>query len=141
MTVSTQDIVSVLGLSQKAKTGLDLAAAIEQGFPVKTVDRIAKLLAPDDPSFAFMIVPRATLARQKRARRRLSLEQSDRAARLARVWTVAISVWKSPEATRRFLFEPHQLLEGRRPIDVTRTAVGARMIEEILGRLEHGSAA
>jgi len=126
---------------RKAKTGLDLAEAIERGFPVTTVDRIAKLYAPGDPSFAYMIVPRATLARQKRARRRLSLEQSDRAARLARVWAVALSVWKSPEAARRFLFERHQLLEGRRPVDVARTAVGARMLEEILGRLEHGSAA
>jgi uncharacterized protein (DUF2384 family) len=32
-------------------------------------------------------------------------------------------------------------LNGKRPVDVSRTAVGARMVEEILGRLEHGSAA
>ena len=141
MTVSTQDIVAVLGLKRKGATSLDLAEAIEQGLPVAAADRIVKLLAPEDPSFAQRIAPRATLARRRRNNSRLSMEEGDRTARFARIWSQALSVWNSAEAARRFLFEPHQLLEGKRPVDVIRTAVGARMVEEILGRLEHGSVA
>lgn len=140
--ISTQNTVAVLGLKQKIITDLDLAMAIEQGFPISTIESVTKLIAPKDPSFAFNIIPRATLARYKRAQRPLSLEQSDSVARLARIWALANSVWKSEEATRRFLFEPHQLLGGKRPIDMAvRTAVGARMVEGILGRLEYGSVA
>jgi putative toxin-antitoxin system antitoxin component (TIGR02293 family) len=138
--ISTQNTAAVLGLKQKIATDLDLAMAIERGFPISTIESVTKLIAPKDPSFAFKIVPRPTLARYKREHRLLSLDQSDRVARLARVWAAANSVWKSKEATRRFLLEPHQLLEGRRPIDMAHTAVGARVVEEILGRLEYGSA-
>jgi putative toxin-antitoxin system antitoxin component (TIGR02293 family) len=140
MEISTQNTVTVLGLRKKIATDLDLARAIEQGFPISTIDRVTKLIAPKDPSFAFKLIPRPTLARYKREHRHLTLEQSDRVARLARVWVAANTVWKSAEATRRFLFEPHQLLEGRRPIDMAQTGIGARMVEDILGRLEYGSA-
>lgn len=140
--ISTQNTAAVLGLKQKIVTDLDLAMAIERGFPISTIDNVTKLIAPKDPSFAFNIIPRATLARHKRDQRPLSLEQSDSVARLARIWALANSVWKGEEATRRFLFEPHQLLGGKRPIDMAvRTAVGARMVEGILGRLEYGSVA
>lgn len=142
MEISTQNTAAVLGLRQKVVTDLDLAMAIEKGFPTSTIDSVIKRIAPKDPTFAYKIIPRATLARHKRANRRLSLEQSDSVARLARIWALANSVWKSEEATRRFLFEPHQLLGGKRPIDMAvRTAVGARMVEGILGRLEYGSVA
>jgi putative toxin-antitoxin system antitoxin component (TIGR02293 family) len=140
MEISPQNTAAVLGLKQKIATDLDLAMAIEKGFPTSTIDSLIKRIAPKDPTFAYKIIPRATLSRQKRDNRRLSLEQSDSVARLARIWALANSVWKSEEATRRFLFEPHQLLGGKRPIDMAvRTAVGARMVEGILGRLEYGS--
>lgn len=141
MEISSQNTAEILGFAPTIATELDLAMAIEKGFPVSAIDNVSQLIAPDDPSFAFEIVPRATLLRYKRKRCPLSLEQSDRVARLARVWAVAESVWKSPKDARRFLFEPHQLLGGKRPIDMARTAVGARMVEDILGRLEYGSAA
>lgn len=138
--ISTQDTAIVLGL-KKITTDLDLVMAIEKGFPVSTIDKAVKVIAPQEPSIAFKIIPRATLARYKRSQQTLSVEQSDHVARLARVWTVAYSVWKSEKATRRFLFEPHQLLGGKRPIDMARTAVGAKMVEDILGRLQYGTAA
>lgn len=142
MEISAQNTAAALGFKQKIVSDLDLAMAIEQGFPINTIDRVVKLIAPENPSFAFEIIPRATLSRYNRSHRPLTSEQSDRVARLARIWTIAYSVWKSQDATRRFLFEPHQLLGGQRPIDMVRNnTVGARMVEEILGRLEYGSVA
>ena len=61
MEISTQNTVTVLGLRQKIATDLDLARAIEQGFPISTIDRVTKLIAPKDPSFAFKLIPRPTL--------------------------------------------------------------------------------
>jgi|APSaa5957512622_1039677.scaffolds.fasta_scaffold40900_1 putative toxin-antitoxin system antitoxin component (TIGR02293 family) len=140
MEMSIQKTAAILGLEQSISTDLDLALAIERGFPISAFDHVVKLIAPKEPSFAFKIIPRSTLMRYKNDRRKLSLKQSDSVARLARIWAIANSVWKSQGATRRFLFEGHQLLGGKRPIDIAlRTAVGARMVEDILGRLEHGS--
>jgi putative toxin-antitoxin system antitoxin component (TIGR02293 family) len=58
------------------------------------------------------------------------------------VWGLAVDVWGEDEAARAFFFRSHALLEGRRPVDVViGSDLGARLVEEILGRLKHGTAA
>jgi uncharacterized protein (DUF2384 family) len=47
----------------------------------------------------------------------------------------------SEDAARRFMFEAHPLLQGRRPIDVVlENELGRPVVEGILGRLKYGSA-
>ena len=89
------------------------------------------------------IIPKATLARRQRtAEQRLSPEESDRVARLARIWAFALDVWGTASAAQRFLAEPHPLLGGRIPREIAiETEIGARTVEDLLGRLKYGSAA
>jgi putative toxin-antitoxin system antitoxin component (TIGR02293 family) len=66
----------------------------------------------------------------------------DRGARLARLWAFATDVWGSQSAAQRFFAEPHPLLGGRVPMELaTETEIGARTVEDLLGRLKYGSAA
>jgi putative toxin-antitoxin system antitoxin component (TIGR02293 family) len=144
--IRASQLAALLGLyPKKAKefTSLDLAAAVVRGLPVGAVDGICTRVAPDDKSFRNRVVPKATLARRQRVRgQRLSAEESDRLARLARLWAFAVDVWGSEAAAQRFFAEPHPLLGGRVPRDVAiQTEVGARAVEDILGRLKYGSAA
>lgn len=139
-------IADLLGLKLKkseAFTALDLAREVQSGLPVAAVERLCMRIAPSDPSWRFRIVPKATLARRQRAvRPRLSAEESDRLARVARVWSQAVELWGADEAAQRFLTEPHPLLGGRVPGElVTETEIGARAVEDLLGRLQFGSAA
>ena len=63
-------------------------------------------------------------------------------ARLAAIWTVARKIWGSDEEARDFLFRAHQLLDGRRPIDVAiENELGGELVRDVLGRLQYGSAA
>ncbi len=73
--------------------------------------------------------------------KRLSPDEGAKVARLAEVWAFAQDVWKSDEAAREFLFRPHPLLHGRRPVDmVLESEIGRPLVEGILGRLKYGSA-
>lgn len=143
--IQASSIATLLGVRPKAQgfTSLDLAKEVGRGLPVDAVDRLCRLVAPTVPGFRYQIVSKATLARRhKTAKRRLSREESDRLARLARLWAFAVDVWGSAEAARRFLSEPYALLGGRVPLEVaTETEIGARTVEELLGRLKYGSAA
>jgi putative toxin-antitoxin system antitoxin component (TIGR02293 family) len=87
-------------------------------------------------------VPKATLERRKKSPgSRLSADESARVARVAKVWSAALDVWKNDEAAREFLSSPHMLLGGRKPLDIAvGTDLGARLVEEILGRLQYGTA-
>jgi putative toxin-antitoxin system antitoxin component (TIGR02293 family) len=143
MFVSTE-VADVLGLPAKeleARSPVGLISRIEHGLPVKTLDRVAHLLAPNDAQFKYRLVPKATLDRRKTARR-LSLQEGTRLARLARVWSLAREVWQSDQDARDFLFRAHPMAEDKRPIDlVIQSEFGAELIVDILGRLKYGTAA
>ena len=129
------EVRDILGLrnigSKKASSVLHLVDLAERGFPVSTLDQISRRIAPSDAAFKYRIVPKATLARAKSSSSRLSSAQSSLIARLARIWALARTVWGSDEATRDFLLRQHQLLEGRRPIDV---AIENELGGEIMSR-------
>lgn len=131
----------VIGLPERSSAALgpDLALALERGLPVESLDRVARLIAPDDPGFKYRVVARATLARRRRGDR-LTIEESERVERLARLWARAMEVWQSEKKARRFLGDPHPLLRGRSPLDLARTEVGGRAVENLLGGLEFGTA-
>ena len=142
MCIAAGEVANLLGIGRRGiETNLQLATAFEDGLPVGALDRVCRVVAPDDPGVRDLLVARATLSRRRRERR-LSSHESEKVGRLARVWALALDVWQEPDAARRFLGEPHPMLGGRVPREVaTRTDLGARTVEDILGRLAYGSAA
>jgi putative toxin-antitoxin system antitoxin component (TIGR02293 family) len=141
---SAAAVASALGLKSKGqRSTLDVIDEISRGLPVESLYRVASHVAPDDADFKYQIVSKATLARRKsRPGAHLTPDESDRLARLAKVWAFARDVWGDDERARAFLFRPHALLEGRRPIDLSlATDLGAHLVEDILGRLRYGTAA
>jgi putative toxin-antitoxin system antitoxin component (TIGR02293 family) len=142
MITPTAQISAFLGI--KAANALALMSEVEKGLPSQALDRVAKSIAPADRQFPYKIVPRATLARRKTAgtsKWRLSITEGTLLARLTAVWALALDVWGTEPPARRFMFEPHPLLEGRRPIDVVlESEFGRPVVENILGRLKYGAA-
>jgi putative toxin-antitoxin system antitoxin component (TIGR02293 family) len=147
MSASTDPISQVLGI--RASDPFTLMSAVEKGLPLTALDRVVHSVAPTDNKFAFRIIARATLARRRKAwastkdtvEGRLSAEEGTRLARLAGVWAMAIEVWGNHEDARRFMFDAHPLLHGRRPVDVVlESEFGRPVVEGILGRLQYGSA-
>ena len=140
----------VLGVRFRGRAlAMSLMSEVERGLPLSALDRLARAIAPGDVGFASRIVPRATLARRRKAlatarnaaAARLSADEGSRLARLAGVWALARDVWGSDEEARTFLFQPHPLLDGRRPVDVVLASeLGRPLVEGILGRLQYGSA-
>jgi putative toxin-antitoxin system antitoxin component (TIGR02293 family) len=130
------------GRQDRPASPLELIDRIQSGLPVTVLERVCRFVAPSDASFKYRIVSRATLNRRRKARgARLSSAESERLARIARVWVFAREVWGSDAEARAFLFRPHMMLEGRTPIEVAvGTNMGAELVEDILGRLRYGSA-
>lgn len=143
-----QTLSRLLGLSTDGP--LPLIEAVEHGLSLAALNRVAHSLAPADGAFVYRLVSRPTLMRRRRAgasakgapAARLSAAEGARLARLAAVWALALEVWGSEDAARRFMFEAHPMLEGRAPVDlVLESELGRPVVEGILGRLMYGSAA
>lgn len=134
-------IAAVLGgiaaLGSPVETLADLEAMVVAGLPKRSLQHLADLVAADrrgQASFIYGLVPEATY---KRRRERLSLEESERVERVARIVAAARAVWGDLDA-RTFLNAPHPLLERRTPLATARTEAGARRVEAILAALEWG---
>ncbi len=80
----------------------------------------------------------ATLTRKAGARTRLRPEPSDRVFRVAATLALAQDVLEDRDRAVSWLREPNRELHGERPLDLLDTEVGAREVERVLMRLEHG---
>jgi len=68
----------------------------------------------------------------------LSLEDPDKAVRLARVSRLAANVFGDTPKAHRWLHKPKRALGGETPLACLRTEAGARIVEETLHRIDHG---
>jgi putative toxin-antitoxin system antitoxin component (TIGR02293 family) len=125
-------------LRREVRSEHDLADAIHGGLPTRAVDEVlrAELLQPGE--LYRLVVPRRTLAHRREKRQRLTEEQSDRLARVVRVVTRAEEALGERAKAARWLRTPNRSLNGDRPIDLLGSDVGSRMVERVLGRIEHG---
>ena len=140
--VDVEKIVSVIGpIRGRISSHLDLDRAIHRGLPAKTVVRLSNAIAPGQQSFRFIFVARSTLSRRLKSNAPLTPEEGEKVARLARVWAFAKDVWGDENDARRFLESPHPMLGGRPPREVAESEIGAREVEDILGRMRYGTAA
>lgn len=138
------EIARLMGLPYWRKmNSLSLVNQIEQGLPLQAVDRVAQVMAPDDPRAKFTLLSRSTWSRiQKRPRQHLTREMSERVHGVARVVLEARRLWADDESAMvRFLNRPHLLLDGRTPLDVAReSTAGADLVVRIIGEARAGVA-
>jgi len=82
-------------------------------------------------------ISKATLHRRK-AQGRLGPAESERVVRFARLMGKAAKVLGGIEEARQWLNSPQFGLGGAVPLDYAGTEIGAREVENLLGRIEYG---
>src|SRR3546814_3809084 len=129
-----------LGWTLVAGTLLALAHRSKIGWRVGSVERLAGVVAPGGWEFKYRLLSKATLMRRKKSvEQRLTAEEGNRLARLAKVVSFALDVYKDQAKARGFLTRPHPMLDGRPPLDVAlATGPGADTVINILGRAAYG---
>jgi putative toxin-antitoxin system antitoxin component (TIGR02293 family) len=142
--VDAARIAHILGgervLRARVRSLRDLERAIQRGLPKRSLVAAVERIATDPGErneLIARIVPTPTFRRRRTV---LKPAESERTERFARVIALAEDVWGDQAQARRFLKTPHPLLESRRPLDVARTELGARQVEELLLELLHGLA-
>jgi putative toxin-antitoxin system antitoxin component (TIGR02293 family) len=140
--VAAQKIADVLGgpaaFKKKIRSLRQLSEEVERGLPKSSLRAAVEHVAESPAErrrLMFRVVPEPTY---KRRRELLSPEESERTERLARVIATSEYVWDDDAQSRRFLNTPHAALLGRSPLDAASTELGARQVEELLGRILHG---
>lgn len=128
-------------LHQTVTTDLQLAALVRAGLPAQALDHVLQRLSPAMATQAeiYEVVGSArTLQRKRTARQPLSVDESDRLARLARIVVRAETALGNPDAARRWLGKPNRSLGGAVPLHLLDSDAGALAVTQVLGRIEHG---
>ena len=85
-----------------------------------------------------LVVPKRTLARRRAAHEPLTVEETDKALRLERIAVQAERVFGDPAKAHRWLRKAKRELKGETPVAYLASEAGARTVEEMLFRIEHG---
>ncbi|MBI3791767.1 MAG: DUF2384 domain-containing protein [Gemmatimonadetes bacterium] len=128
-------------LRRDVTTGADLIALVRVGLPSKSLELLLEALQEYDipSSVIYKAIGNVrTLQRKRGERSRLSPAESDRLARLARVLVRAEDALGDSDRGRRWIAMPNRALGGDRPIDLLDSDVGTTVVEQVLGRIEHG---
>ena len=130
----------VAGVGLEVHSDADMAGAVAGGFPVKAIDELRQRGVTEAEVGSLIIKPR-TLSHRRANGGRLTVDESDRAARVARGLVLAERTFASREKASRWLHRSLGALGGRTPMELIRTDAGARVVENLLARISWGAAA
>ena len=126
-----------LGLS--AGSTPELIREVMRGFSYRALEHIETNSGLPLQTLAEILgIPERTLARRKVAGR-MAPGESEKLLRLASVFEKAVELFEGDVSSAvNWMRAPKRALAGHTPLDFARTEVGAKEVENLIGRLEHG---
>ena len=124
--------------SSKAKHPTELIRKIQKGLRFSELETLQNSIdLPFEQLAAKLAISRSTLQRRK-ATGRLSPDESDKVMRLSRLLEHAKKVFGDVDKARAWLKHPQYGLGGAVPLDYAETEIGAREVDNLLGRIDYG---
>jgi putative toxin-antitoxin system antitoxin component (TIGR02293 family) len=111
---------------------------VERGVPLAALEAFAAYSGFELKDFLEVVIPLRTLKHRRERKEPLNLDESDRLARLVRLWELGVRVFGSPDKARRWLSKPKVRFGERTPLSMMRTDLGGRMVEEMLIQIDEG---
>jgi putative toxin-antitoxin system antitoxin component (TIGR02293 family) len=126
-------------LGINAHDSLGIVRQIRAGFPFHRLARFQKATAlPWEKIAHFVAIPKRTLTRRQN-KGKLQPDESDRVWRASAIFDMAVNLFEGDAAAaRQWLQAPQTGLGGEIPLELASTDVGAREVENLIGRLEYG---
>ncbi|MES2476127.1 MAG: antitoxin Xre/MbcA/ParS toxin-binding domain-containing protein [Verrucomicrobiota bacterium] len=126
--------------TQKVREGVEapIIDRVRQGLDMEEFQALQEMLGVTEERLAGLLgMSRATLHRRKKVGI-LDRSESDRLVRYARLLSHAAAALGGLDAARSWLTAPAMAFHGEVPLDYADTEIGAREVDALLGRIEHG---
>ena len=134
---SHQLLIKVTGV--KSADRPKMLQKIKAGLPFKAVEELEKAFGTTRKEIgAVLSIPPSTLTRRQKTGR-LAMDESDRIARLARLKDAVLAMMQyDNDAAIKWLHSPLEILNDETPMQHASTEMGARDVEDLIGRIQHG---
>ncbi len=118
----------------------DLARVVHNRFRLKVLKHLVRAGFSHQEIERF-VIPARTLSHRRTRKEPLTVDESDRVVRLTRIQALAEDVFGDVRKANRWLRQGLGVLDGKSPLELVRTDSGARLIEQILAKIDWGAAA
>lgn len=127
-----------IAVGRAVRTEEDMSAAIREGFPHSAVEGLLESSGLSLQELASSLDLSVRSLQRRKHQGRLARYESDRLYRLARILALAEHFLGAHERAVRWLKRPNHTLGGITPLEAVDTELGARQVENVLGRIGYG---
>jgi putative toxin-antitoxin system antitoxin component (TIGR02293 family) len=139
-----QNIFNKLGgskvLNDEVTSEADFARIVSRRLPLKVLSNLRRS-GFSSQEIRSLIIPAHTQRQRAAKKQPLTVDESDRLVRLTRIQSIAEDVFADPVKANRWLRQSLGILGDKPPLKIAQTDAGARVVEQILAKIDWGAAA
>ncbi len=143
--IMVNELAAVMGelggeaaIGRPVRSDEDMSAAIRQGFPHAAVEGLLESSGLSLQQIASSLDLSVRSLQRRKLQGRLARYESDRLYRLARLVALAEYFLGDHQRAIDWLKRPNHALGGVAPLQIVDTELGARQVENVLGRIGYG---
>ena len=111
---------------------------IEAGVPLATLNAFVASSGIPLKDVYDIVIPARTLKHRRERKQNLTRDESDKLARLVRIYDFSVRVFGDKTLAREWMQEPKERFSGRSPLAMLGTDLGGRLVEEFLIQIDEG---
>jgi putative toxin-antitoxin system antitoxin component (TIGR02293 family) len=111
---------------------------VEHGLPLSTLEEFSAYSGIAVKELMDVVIPARTLKHRRQNKEPLSLDESDRLARVARLYELAVKVYGDREDGRKWLSGKKSRFDEKTALEMLRTEAGEHAVQEFLIQIDEG---
>jgi putative toxin-antitoxin system antitoxin component (TIGR02293 family) len=111
---------------------------VERGLPLSMLDEFSAYSGISVKDLLEVVIPPRTLKHRRQRNEPLSADESDRLARVAKIYELAVKVYGDREDGRDWLTSSMRRFDGRTALSMLQTEVGEQAVQEFLIQIDEG---
>jgi putative toxin-antitoxin system antitoxin component (TIGR02293 family) len=136
--VTSERFVYGQSLGVRPKSREDVIGILRKGLPASSFEKLHEGMGISSADLARISNIAIRTLQRRRKQGRFQTDESERLMRIGVLFDKAIEVLGSIDAARNWMKSPNKSLSGHTPLEYSDTEPGAREVEDLLGRIEHG---
>ncbi len=132
------DVENVLGLKEKIENPLDLIDLGAKGVSKSQIGRLSEAMCLSMATIANLLVVSVRTIQRQPEEKAFDKNVSERAIKLAQLTAHGVNVFGAKEEFCTWLQTPVVALGDKTPMSILNSTMGVELVDDIIGRIEHG---
>ncbi len=111
---------------------------VERGLPLSKLDEFSAYSGIPVKDLLEAVIPPRTLKHRRQRNESLNADESDRLARVAKIYELAAKVYGDREDGKNWLLRPKRRFDERTPLTMLRTEKGEEAVQDLLIQIDEG---